>query len=184
MRALVTTSPSGSEEEAEELANRFGLVAEPRRGRLLPALIEAARGAPVLVLGSRRADLFDGGKAFRASIGMGYLRLVRARAGETDPLVKAAELRPGDSVLDATLGLAQDALVAAEATRAPVAGLEASPVLAAFVVAALRRLPGAAARETAARIQVRCADHRKTLPEFPSRSFDVVLFDPMFRTAA
>ena len=181
MRALVTTAPSGSPEEAEELARRFGLVAELRKGRLVPELIAAAGGAPVLVLGSRRADLFDGGRGFRASTGMGYLRLVRARKGEMDPLVKAAELGPQDRVLDATLGLAQDALVAAEAT-ASVVGIEASPVLAAFVVAALRRLPDAAS-EAAARIEVRCADHRAALAELPARSFDVVLLDPMFRTA-
>jgi tRNA1(Val) A37 N6-methylase TrmN6 len=113
---------------------------------------------------------------------MGFLRLVRAQKGEADPLIKAAGLRPGDRVLDATLGLAQDALVAAEATQEPVVGLEASPVLAAFAVAALRRLPGAAS-EAAARIEVRCADHRAVLRELPSRSFDVVFLDPMFRAA-
>jgi 16S rRNA (guanine1516-N2)-methyltransferase len=184
MRALVTTAPSGNYEEADELARRFGLTAEPRADRLVPALLDAAQGAPVLVLGSPRADLFDGGRAFRASIGMGYLRFVRTRGGQVDPLVTAAKLRPGDRVLDATLGLAQDALVAAEVTGEPVEGLEASPVLAAFVVAALRRLPGTAAREAAARIHVRCADHRAALKELPTRSFDVVLLDPMFRTAA
>src|SRR3954462_5559560 len=177
MRALVTTAPRGSLEEADELTRRFGLTAEPRADRLVPELLEAAQGAPVLVLGSRRADLFDGGRAFRASIGMGYLRFVRMRVGEGDPLITAAKLRPGDRVLDGTLGLAQDALVAAEATGSAVVGLEASPVLAAFVVAALRRLPGPA-RQAAARIEVRCADHRGALRELPSRSFDVVLLDP------
>src|SRR3954451_9278661 len=137
MRALVTTAPSGSPDEADELARRFGLTAQPRADRLVPELLEAAQGAPVLVLGSRRADLFDGGRAFRASIGMGYLRFVRTRVGQSDTLVTAAKLRPGDRVLDATLGLAQDALIAADATKNPVEGLEASPVLAAFVVAAL-----------------------------------------------
>src|SRR4051794_13480224 len=184
MRALVTTAPSGSLAEADELGRRFGLTVEPRADRLVPELLDAAQGAPVLVLGSRRADLFDGGREFRASIGMGYLRFVRMRAGEGDPLVTAANLRPGDRVLDATLGLAQDALVAAEVTGEPVEGLEASPVLAAFVVAALRRLPSTAAREAAARINVCCADHRAALKELPTRSFDVVLLDPMFRTAA
>jgi 16S rRNA (guanine1516-N2)-methyltransferase len=184
MRALVTTAPSGSLEEADELARRFGLTAEPRNGRLMPELVKDAQDAPVLVLGSRRADLFDGGRAFRASIGMGYLRFVRTRVGQSDPLVTAAKLRPGDRVLDATLGLAQDALIAADATKNPVEGLEASPVLAAFVVAALRRLPSTAAREAAARINVRCADHRAALKELPTKSFDVVLLDPMFRTAA
>jgi hypothetical protein len=136
----------------------------------------------VLVLGSARADLFDGARAFRASAGMGFLRLVRAQKGEADPLTTAAGLRPGDRVLDATLGLAQDALVAAEVTRAPVLGFEASSILSAFVVAALRRLP-AAASEAAARVEVRCADHRAALRELPSRSFDVVFLDPMFRAA-
>jgi SAM-dependent methyltransferase len=136
----------------------------------------------VLVLGSGRADLFDGARAFRASAGMGFLRLVRAQKGEADPLTTAAGLRPGDRVLDATIGLAQDALLAAEVTRAPVLGFEASSVLSAFVVAALRRLP-AAATEAAARIEVRCADHRAALRELPSRSFDVVFLDPMFRAA-
>src|SRR3954467_7844142 len=127
MRALVTTAPSGSPEEADELARRFGLTAEPRADRLLPELLEAAQGAPVLVLGSRRADLFDGGRVFRASIGMGYLRFVRTRGGEGDPLITAAKLMAGDRVLDATLGLAQDALVAAQVTADSVAGLAASP---------------------------------------------------------
>jgi len=114
---------------------------------------------------------------------MGFLRLVRARQGETDPLVRAAELREDDEVLDATLGLAGDALVAAHATQARVIGLEASPVLAAFVTAGLRRLlvPG---RVAAGHIEVRCADHRAALREMPDRSVDVVLFDPMFRSAA
>ena len=57
MRCLITTAPSGSFGEAAELAGRFGLSAQPRGGRTLPELAEAARGAPVLVLGSRRADL-------------------------------------------------------------------------------------------------------------------------------
>src|SRR5256885_9058699 len=182
MRALVTTAPSGNHDEAEELARRFQLVAEPRGGRLVPELLAAARGAPVLVLAGQTADLFDGERSFRASTGMGFLRLVRAQKGEQDPLVKAAELRSGDLVLDATLGLAQDALVAAEATHAALVGLEASPVLAAFAVAALRRLP-VEAGEAAARIEVRCADHRAALRELPSGSFDVVLLDPMFRDA-
>jgi len=182
MRALVTTAPSGSQDEAEELARRFQLVAQPRGGRLVPDLLAAARGAPVIVLAGQSADLFDGERTFRASTGMGFLRLVRAQKGEQDPLVKAAELKQGDLVLDATLGLAQDALVAAEATQAAVVGLEASPVLAAFAVAALRRLP-VEAGAAAARIEVRCADHRTALRELPSRSFDVVLLDPMFRDA-
>lgn len=182
VRCLVTTAPSGNYDEARELAERFGLEAQPRADRVIPELVEAAGGAPVLVLSKGKADLVYRGRAYRASVGMGFLRLVRARQGEIDPLVRAAQLGPGDLVLDATLGLASDALIAAHATGAKVIGLEASPVLAAFVAAGLRRLlvPGRVAAE---RIEVRCADHRQALEQMPDRSVDVVLFDPMFRTA-
>ena len=183
MQCLITTSPSGSFEEAQGLAARFGLETAARRNRTIPQLVEAAASAPVLILGEARADLVCRGRTYRASLGMGFLRLVRAQKGATDPLVKAAGLKPGDRVLDATLGLAGDALVAAHATRAPVLGLERSPVLAAFVTAAMRRVhaPG---RVAAGLVDVRCADHRIALRDMPARSVDVVLFDPMFRTAA
>jgi 16S rRNA (guanine1516-N2)-methyltransferase len=182
MRCLVTTAPSGSLEEARELAARFGLIAQPRSDRAIPELVGAAAGAPVLILSKARADLVHRGRAFRASVGMGFLRLVRARQGETDPLVRAARLEAGDEVLDATLGLASDALLSAHATGTCVVGLEASPVLAAFVTAGLRRLPSLG-RAAGSRIEVRCADHRAALREMPGRGVDVVLFDPMFRSA-
>jgi len=185
MRCLVTTAPSGSFDEAGELAQRFGLEAQPRADRAIPELVEAAEGAPILILSKAQADLVHRGRVFRASFGMGFLRLVRARRGEVDPLVRAAALRAGDVVLDATLGLAGDALIAAHATRAQVMGLEASPVLAAFVSAGLRRIlvPGFPGRVAAELIDVRCADHRQALREMPDGSVDVVLFDPMFRSA-
>jgi len=138
-----------------------------------------AQGAPVLVLAARRADLYEKGRSFRASPGMAFLRLLRARRGEKDPLLVHAAVKPGDEVLDATLGLGGDALVAAGA-GANVVGLEKDSVLAAFTQAALRRLTGHG-REPASRIQVIRADHRRWLREQRVRSFDVVLFDPMFR---
>jgi hypothetical protein len=182
MIALVTTAPSGDFAEAQDLARRFGVTAEERAGRLLPELLAAAQGAPVLVLGSRRADLYEGDRSHRASVGIAFLRVVRAQKGEVDPLVRAAGLRGGDRVLDCTLGLGGDALVAAHAVgpQGAVMGLEADPVLAAFTAAGLKRLPAEAA-EAAARIEVRRADHRAALRALPSQSFDVVLFDPMFR---
>jgi hypothetical protein len=183
VRCLITTAPSGSFEEAQDLATRFGLTAAERRGRTIPEMVSVGENAPVLILGQARADLVCRGRTYRASVGMAFLRLVRAQKGSADPLVKAAGLRPGDRVLDATLGLGGDALVAAHATGAPVVGLEASPVLAAFVTAALRRIQ-APGRAAAALVEVRSADHRIVLKEMPARSVDVVLFDPMFRSAA
>jgi 16S rRNA (guanine1516-N2)-methyltransferase len=119
---------------------------------------------------------------------MGQVRMKRVlsrRAGapldptERDPMLEAAGLRPGDEVLDATLGLGADALVAAAACGpgGRVVGLEASPTLAAWVAEGLRRLDA----EPARRIEVRSGDHAAHLAALPAASFDVVLFDPMFR---
>jgi hypothetical protein len=182
VEGIVTTAASGDPAEARELAGRFGLRAEARAGRALSQVLASAGGAPVLVLAGRRADLHEGGRSFRASAGMAFLRLLRARRGEADPLIAHAALGPGDQVLDATLGLGGDALVAAGATGAAVLGLEKDGVLAAFTQASLRRLPGHG-RDPGRLVQVLRADHRAWLREQPDRSFDVVLLDPMFRRA-
>jgi 16S rRNA (guanine1516-N2)-methyltransferase len=182
VQGIVTTAPSGDPGEAEELATRFGLRAEARAGRTLSRVLAESAGAPVLVLAARSADLHSGGRVFRATAGMAFLRMLRARKGEVDPLVAAAGLREGDRVLDATLGLGGDALLAAQATRAPVLGLERDGLIAAFTQAGLRRLPRHGA-EAARLVTVMCGDHRAFLREQPAGAFDVVLLDPMFRQA-
>ncbi|HUJ25359.1 MAG TPA: class I SAM-dependent methyltransferase [Myxococcales bacterium] len=179
MQGIVTTAASGDAAEAAELAGRCGLRCEARAGRTLQQVLEGAAGAPVLVLAARRADLYEGGKAFRATAGMAFLRVLRARKGEPEPLL--THVQPGDQVLDATLGLGGDALVAA-AAGARVTGVEASGLLAAFTQAALRRLPGHG-REPGRSVEVRNADHREFLRAQQAGSFDVVLLDPMFRRA-
>jgi 16S rRNA (guanine1516-N2)-methyltransferase len=178
--AIVTTSASGEAGEAADLAGRFGLRCEARQGRPLHEVLREAGDLPVLVLARRQADLYLSGRSFRATAGLAFLRMLRTRKGEVDPLVAAADLRPGERVLDATLGLGGDALLAAQATGAAVVGVEASPLLAAFTQAALTRVPGHG-REPARLVRVLTADHRDVLGEMPSRTIDVVLLDPMFR---
>ncbi len=199
MIALVTTSPSGGEEEARELAARFGLVFEPRRARRLPGLFAASAGAPLLLLGRQEADLYQlnqSGKisSARASLGLGLLRLARLLGPQDSPgggdgpdgLLQAAKLQPGERVIDGTCGLGADALIAAHATGAPVLAIEKSPLLAALTQAALRRPPPVqpalreAALKAGAQIELRAGDHLDLLRAQPSRSASVVLFDTMF----
>ncbi|MGZ6144200.1 MAG: hypothetical protein ACXWLM_12745, partial [Myxococcales bacterium] len=101
LAGIVTTAASGNPTEALEFAARFGLRAQERAGRPLFQVLAEAGEAPVLVLAARRADLYERGRSFRATAGMAFLRMLRARRGELDPLVAAAGLRPGDAVLDA-----------------------------------------------------------------------------------
>jgi 16S rRNA (guanine1516-N2)-methyltransferase len=187
VRLAVTTPlrPSPDEEAAaREAAARHGIPYAPRRNDGLEE-VAAAAGADVLLLLSRtRSLLVVAGEAHRWAPGMGALRVKALRAERPaptrrDPFLEACGLVPGDAVLDATLGLGADALVAAEAVGpgGRVVGLESVPALAAWVAEGLRRLGD----EAAARVEVRAADHASALAALPAASFDVVVFDPMFR---
>ncbi len=194
MRLAVTTPlrPSSSEVEAALLAaDRYQLPYVARGTRGLSRVVAEVGAEAALVLSASRAVLSSGGAEHAWSPGMGALRLKRyldERAGRRgpdptthDPFLDAASLEPGDAVLDCTAGLGADALVAAAATgpRGQVLGLEASRPLAAWTGEGLRRFRAEATR----RVEIRCADHLEFLRAAPARSFDVVVFDPMFRHA-
>lgn len=191
MLAVVTTPlrPAPAEEaEARAAAARHGLPFAPRGQDRLSLVLSRAGAGAALVLSSRAALLATAEAEQRWSAGMGVLRMRRTEARQEgrpvsptdrDPFLEAAGIGPGDEVLDATLGLGADALVAAAAAGpgGRVVALEASPLLAAWVAEGLRRLEAAPAR----RIEVRATDHLAALRALPDRSFDVVVFDPMFR---
>jgi hypothetical protein len=194
VRLAITTplDPSPAEEAgARQAAGRHALPFAPRGRTPLPQVLATAAVDGLLVLSPRHSLLWTPDGERRWAPGMGLLRMKRAlsrreaatprRASEHDPLLAAAELRAGDAVLDATLGLGADALVAAAACGpgGRVLALEASAALAAWVDEGLRRLPAEAAR----RIEIRTGDHLAQLQALAPGSFDVVLFDPMFRHA-
>ncbi len=116
--------------------------------------------------------------------GLARNRVLGLRKGEPDTLVRAAGLEPGMLVLDATLGKAVDATVAAWAIgpSGRVVGIESHPVMAALVRLGLRG-PATAwpeLEDAMGRIEVRTGDHQEILEGLPDRSFDVVCFDPLF----
>lgn len=116
--------------------------------------------------------------------GMLKVRLHNCQRGHEDPLLRAMALRPGDSVLDCTLGRATDAGVCAFGVGpgGRVLGLERSRVLAELTIDGLRHYEDASARLTLLlrRIEARCADYNTYLPTCADRSFTVVYFDPIF----
>ena len=194
MRVAITTPlwPSPEEERAAlDAAGRYGLPFVARGGRALTRVLAAAGVDGALVLSAARAVLSAGGAEHAWSPGMGILRMKRlldARARgqppephDRDPFLEAAGLLPGDRVLDCTAGLGADALVAAAAVGpgGSVGGLESSAALAAWTGEGMRRLDAAPAR----RVEIVHADHAAWLASAPALSFDVVVFDPMFRHA-
>lgn len=159
---------------AVERQIRFVEPGDEPIGRRFDALAEA-----LLVFDDRGVRLCDPSGELRFRLGMAKLRRLRARRGEPDPLLRAGAIREGDQVLDCTLGLAQDALVAAAAVgvRGRVVGCEQSFAIHALVAAGLARL---AVDPRACRIEPHYGDARALLPKLPDRAFDVVLFDPLF----
>jgi 16S rRNA (guanine1516-N2)-methyltransferase len=179
----VTISASGDHKQltrAAAAASRWSLPLIPRRRKapLEPMLAHTA--SAFLVFGGDGIALWDAQGSLRFTPGMARLRVKRLDAGaDEDLLVRLAELRAGDSVLDCTLGLGADAIVAARAVgpSGRVLGVEKSTALAALVAEGLRDYQ-LGPRSCA--IDVHCGDSLELLRAQPDASFDVVVFDPMF----
>jgi 16S rRNA (guanine1516-N2)-methyltransferase len=165
--------------EATAAAARWGvpLLARPGQG---PLSVLFAEADTLLVVERSGVSLWDGEGSARWAKGLATLRLRALEAGgQGEALVRVARLAAGERVLDCTLGLAQDARVAARLVgpHGRVVGLEASLPLAMFAAEGLRT---EASEERSAPIEVRHADWRTVLGSLAPGSFDVVLFDPMF----
>ena len=163
--------------EAEACAERWGLPLLLRRPKApLRGLLDQAR--VLVVFGENAVSLWDQLGHVPGGPGLAALRLKEIAKGRAeDPLQRVGELAPGERVLDATLGFAQDARVAARlvAPGGAVLGIESSLPLAVLAEACLRR--------EGSPIEVRHADSGDVLRELPAGSVDVVLFDPMFGRA-
>ncbi len=105
------------------------------------------------------------------------------RTGD-DPLINCAQLVPGMSFLDCTLGLASDSIIAqlAVGKAGKVVGLEAHRALACLVRHGLAtwREGSREMLEAMRAIEVIAVSHHDFLTAQPDDSFDVVYFDPMF----
>ena len=119
----------------------------------------------------------------KTNLSTAAVRLRHINAGDSDPLKRAADLRPGDDVIDCTYGLGRDAVVAAHiiGPEGSLTAIEASPAL--FHMAdenpPLAEYDGAVPM-AAAEINLVHADAREWLEAQPAQSADVVLIDPMF----
>jgi hypothetical protein len=167
--------------EASARAAEWGvpLLERPERTPLAERLGTVADA--ILVLGGDGWTLHDAHGSLYFSPGMAAVRIKRlgTPAQDEDVLVRLCELSPGDSVLDATLGLGSDALVCARAVgpTGRVTGVEASLPLYALASEGLRKKPPFA---DSAVIDVRRGHASAVLRELESHSIDCVIFDPMF----
>lgn len=178
----VTSSGKCSDEiraRARRAAQRWGLPHYARGYKEPLTPLFGAFADAFLVFEHEAVSLVDKEGEFSFHAGIAHLRIKALAAGEPDRLVRAGELAAGDRVLDCTLGLAQDALVAARAVgpTGRVVGLEKT--FAMYAVAS-EGLGGRPYDADSCAVEVRHADATEVLPTLETGSFDVVFFDPMF----
>lgn len=125
------------------------------------------------------------GQEFFFHPGMARLRIMELKNGKTDQMIKAMSLQSGESVLDCTMGLGNDAIVASfvSGTNGRVTGLESSWLISALVRYGLSAYPETEEDVALAmrRVKVINTDYKKYLASLSPCSYDVIYFDPMFR---
>jgi 16S rRNA (guanine1516-N2)-methyltransferase len=189
---IVTTSHSSLPTDvaaAIRFATEIQGIYLPRGRDSLAELKIKHKTQEFIVIEKRQPVVYHGDSRFFFHRGMAELRILNyARSGK-DPMIAAMKLEPGLAVLDCTLGLASDALLAAFAigTSGQLRGLEATSVIAALTRWGLAELCSeqsdarVVTKQAARTIEVIQADHQAYLEKLPDCSFDVVYFDPMFR---
>lgn len=173
VQIAVTTGYNPSDADrarARELSERFAAPLVQRRA--FHALFLAAGATHLYVVGRAHEEV-------RAPEGACFVQegllATKLDEGSRHPFMRA--LGPCASIVDCTLGLANDALHAAVFLRCSVLGVEGSPVIHALLEEGLPRL--GASYAGGRQIQLHHGDAIDVLRGLGDRSHDVVFLDPM-----
>lgn len=171
---------------ARILAERTGCVYAPRARFSMTKLAEHYGDEQIMVVLQEAVRLITPDMPpmeFHPS--MGFVRAKRIIRGESDPMIEAAGMLPGDSVLDCTAGLGSDSLLFAVSggEHSQVTALESSLPLYALLLEGMSQYVSGQIKvnEALRRIDVQLGDHLDYLRSLPDNSMDIVYFDPMFR---
>ncbi|MBS2969320.1 class I SAM-dependent methyltransferase [Metabacillus sp. KIGAM252] len=176
-----------AETAAKALAHSMNSQYVPRNKKSITSLLQ--KGEAVLVIGTERMELYSAPdeKPFFFHPNSAMFRIKRLLDGEHDPFVDAAGIEKGKTILDCTLGLASDSIVAAYAAgeEGKVCGIEGNKEMALIVGEGLKKWDAGNDEISKAmkRVEVVYADHLEFLQTCGDRSFDIVYFDPMFEEA-
>jgi predicted methyltransferase len=173
-------------EKAKQIAAELGIPYAPRRKTSVQAM-QQQYGDDVIVVGQNRLEMHpaaSGAAPFFFHPNSAMFRVKRVLRGETEPFLEATKLQQGMSLLDCTLGMGADSIVASLVVGASgaVVGTEGNRYIAYLVQRGLQEWDSGLEpmNEAMRRIQVVQADYRSFLTSLPDCSFDVVYFDPMF----
>ncbi|PIC69882.1 hypothetical protein CSV77_11475 [Sporosarcina sp. P16b] len=190
MNVIITTAGRPDEHSAtlvQQAADALQAPVVERKKRSIPTLQNIYQ-ADVLVAGKDHYSFYPKGsdEPFFFHPNSATYRLKRILKGEIDPLVAAADLQPGDSFLDCTLGLGSDAIIASSTVgeKGIVEGIEGDPIVAFLTKVGLHNFPIVfpLLQDAMSRIQVIHSEAIDFLKTCDTNSRDVVFLDPMFTT--
>jgi 16S rRNA G966 N2-methylase RsmD len=185
---LVTTAGRTNHEmieKAKAIAKELKLPYIHREKRTVKGLRERY-AEDILVVGKERLELFsvESDEPFFFHPNSASFRVKRMLKGGRDSFIEAAGLKPGMSILDCTMGMASDCIVASHAVgqHGKVTGIEASKAVFHIIKNGLDTWESGVKEIDAAmrRIEVVCETGLDFLRRVKDNSYDVVYFDPMF----
>lgn len=190
MTTIVTTGgrpDENSHQRALFASEALQIEFVERKKRSIKKLM-AAYHADVLVAGKDRYELhsINSETPFFFHPSSAAFRAKRVMRGENDPFLKAVNLTEGQTMIDCTLGMATDSMMAAIAVgdTGKIIGCEGNPIIAFIMKEGLQSYDFVAEKLMALHVMRNievissvAVDYLKTLP---SNCVDVVYLDPMF----
>jgi 16S rRNA (guanine1516-N2)-methyltransferase len=169
---------------ATKLSDELSVPFIPRNDLSIETMISNAGVIGMMVVSAQRISFSTGISEFFFHPGLARLRINELKNGKTDQMIQAMSLGAGDTLLDCTLGLGTDTIVASyvSGTSGRVTGIESSLLIATIVGHGLKTYRNEDINQAMQRVEVTHSDHKDYLAGLPARSYDVVYFDPMFRT--
>ncbi len=186
---LVVTTVQHPSDDINTLAHQIAATLKipfvPRAKHSLMAIKIHYQVDNVIVVAQKGPLVNTPGGEYFFHLNMAELRIKNLLNGQHDHMVSAMSLTAGMSVLDCTLGLATDAIVASfiVGDTGEVVGLETSPVVAFIASYGLKnfKTDEQYLADAFRRIEVKHSHSYKYLSTLPDKSYDIVYFDPMFR---
>lgn len=174
-------------EKAHFVQEKLNVDLIPRNKQSLKKIAETHK-ANIIVAAKHRYEYipFGATEPFFFHPSSAAFRIKRVVRGEKDTFIEAAQLQEGSTLLDCTLGLATDSMIAMEVVgeSGRVVGCEANANVAFIVEQGLQnydfeaeKLPQLSNMRKIEVVSMNAVDYLATLPD---NHFDVVYLDPMF----
>ncbi|QQZ11098.1 class I SAM-dependent methyltransferase [Heyndrickxia vini] len=185
---IVTTAGRTNEqmiEKAKVIAKELDAEYIPRKKQSINKMKQLLDD-DCIIIGKDRLELhpFQSDVPFFFHPNSASFRIKRLLRSELDPFIKATNLKNGSTILDCTMGLASDSIVASfvVGNRGKVYSLEGNKYLHYIVKKGLETWSSDIEEMNLAmkRIQTRNLDFKDVLKRLPDQFVDVIYFDPMF----